>query len=208
MIGHSGLGDAQNLDKAYNTAAATAMAIGAATGPVGAAIGAAVAASIKIAQALHIGYGCGPTCVQATQLVNDAEPLFRNNVALYEGGQIDQATAQYNYSQLWDAVVRSCGAIDGDAGKKCVTDRQAGSCKYKQIAEPKYPGEPKLGECWNWDAAYHQPLLLESLNPVGASGTVGGTLDSVTSTLTSNPMLLVGVGLLAVGLMSSSKGGN
>jgi hypothetical protein len=76
MLGNCGMGSAQNLDSAYNSAAATAMAVGAATGPVGMAIGAAVAASIKIAQALHIGYGCGPTCVQATQLVNEAEPFL------------------------------------------------------------------------------------------------------------------------------------
>ena len=105
---------------------------------------------------------------------------------------------------MWSAIQQACGGIPGAAGKNCVSDRQAGSCKWKQTAAPKYPGEPNLGECWNWDAAYHQPLLQPALVPMSGSG-VTGSLTSVANDLMSNPVLLVGVGLLVVGLMSKGS---
>jgi hypothetical protein len=86
-------------------------------------------------------------------------------------------------------VVRSCGAIPGDAGKNCVGDRQAGACKWKDG-----------GSCWNWDIGYKQPLLQPSKVPMVG---VGESLNSLTQGLTESPMLLVGVGLLMVGFMAS-----
>jgi hypothetical protein len=208
MIGSCGMGSAKNLDTFYNTQISGALAVGAVTGPIGAAVGALVAAGFKIAQALHIGYGCGPTCQEATQIVNSAESTFNMNVDGYESGQIDQATAISNWNGMWNAIQQSCGQIPGDAGKNCISDRQAGSCKWKQTAagaSKGYPGVPKEGECWNWDLGYHQPLLLPALVPYSAGGGVTGSLNSIATDLTSNPMLLVGAGLLMVGLMSGGK---
>ena len=161
--------------------------------PIVAAVGGLVAAAGAIAGALHIGQGCGATCIQATSIVNSAEPAFRLNLEGYENGTIDQTTALNNFNQMWTAIQQSCGQIPGTAGEKCVSDRQAGACTWKQTANPEYPGQPNIGACWNWWNAYHDPLEQPSLVP-----TSGGT---VVSGLTSNPTLLIGAGLLVVALM-------
>jgi hypothetical protein len=207
--GMEGLGDTQSLDTTYNAISASGAAVAAACA-VCAPVAGLIAAAAQIAKALKIGYGCGPTCIQATQIVNSAESTFNQNVDEYESGGIDQATAINNWNGMWGAIQQACGAIPGAAGIDCVSDRAAGSCKWKQTAvgaSKGYPGVPKEGECWNWDLGYHQPLLLPALVPYGGgvTGSLNSVADSVVSSLTSNPMLMVGVGLLLVGLMS--KGG-
>ena len=204
MIGSCGLGcdglSGTAANATYAAITTSGMVVAAACAVCAPVVGLVIAAA-AIAKALNVGEGCGPTCIQATNIVNQAEPIFRQNVAEYESGGIDQATAVSNWTQMWSAIQQACGGIPGAAGSKCVSDRAVGSCKYKQTAAPKYPGEPQLGECWNWDAAYHQPLLQPALVAFSGGG-VNGSLNSVVSSLTSNPMLLIGAGLLVVGLMS------
>lgn len=154
------------------------------TGPVGAAIAGLVAAGAAIAGALGVGEGCGPTCVQATQIVNNAEPTFRANLAAYENGQIDQATAISNYQQMQNAVTQACSGIPGDAGSRCVSDRfPPSACTWKNN-----------GQCWNWYTGYYLPLEQPSTTPM-----VSGVSSSVSS-LVSNPMVLVAGILLLVGI--------
>ncbi len=159
--------------------------IGLPAGAVMAAVGGLVALGSTIAGALHIGEGCGPTCIQATQLVNDAEPILRNNVTEYTAGHLDQGTALLNFNQVWTAVQQGCGAIPGAAGSNCVGDRQAGACKWKDAN----------GQCWNWDIGYRQPLLVPNGVGVGVGSGVSMT------NLTSDPMLMIGAGLLLLGLI-------
>ena len=90
--GMGGLGSAQTMDTTYNTVTAVGGTIASVGGPIGGAVGALIAAGAQIAKALKIGYGCGPTCQQATQIVNSAESVFNQNVDEYESGGIDQAT--------------------------------------------------------------------------------------------------------------------
>lgn len=162
--------------------------IGLPAGAVLAAVGGLVALGSVIAGALHIGEGCGPTCVQATQIVNQVEPVMLDNLHSYQSGQMDQGTALHNYDQLWTVVEQSCGAIPGAAGENCVSDRKAGACKWHDAN----------GQCWNWDIGYRQPLLVSN----GVTGNAGG-IDL--SSFTSNPMLLVGAGVLVLGLMMGGK---
>lgn len=209
MVGSCGLGCeglGATADTVYAGITTSGLAVAAACA-VCAPIAGLVIAAAQIAKALKIGYGCGPTCIEATKIVKQAEPLFNQNVDEYESGGIDQATAVSNWNQLWTAVQQSCGQIPGAAGSNCVKDRAAGSCKWKQTAagaSKGYPGVPKEGECWNWDLGYYQPLLQPALVPYAGSG-IAGSLDSITSTLISNPLLLVGAGLLLVSLMSKGK---
>ena len=147
--GMEGLGSVQTMDTTYNTVTAVGGTIASVGGPIGGAVGALIAAGAQIAKALKIGYGCGPTCQQATQIVNSAESTFNMNVDGYESGQIDQATAISNWNGMWNAIQQSCGQIPGAAGRDCVSDRAAGSCKWKQTAagaSKGYPGVPKEGE--------------------------------------------------------------
>jgi hypothetical protein len=151
----------------------------------------------QLLNAFGVGEGCGPTCVQATQIVNQVEPLLKQNVTLYQSGQEDQPTALNNWGRLWGVVTQGCNAIPGAAGQNCISDRQAGACK---------PEWKTNGQCWNWDIGYHQPLLVAPINNPAPLDTIsGGSASGVVSELTSNPMVLVGLGLLVVGLMVGGK---
>jgi hypothetical protein len=180
---------------------AAMMAAAPATGPAAPFVLAA-GIIVTVLGKIGIGGGCGSNCTQATAAVQSAEPTLRNNVAGYEQGLIDQATAQNNYNQIWAAVESACAIIPGAAGTNCTGDRQQGSCKYKQTANPEYPGEPALGDCWNWYEAYYSPLTLPSLVPYsGESSTGTDSISSLVSSLTSSPILLIG-GLIAVAMMA------
>jgi len=178
------------------------LGISAAAGPVGIAVAGVVAAGAAIASALGVGSGCGQSCIQATNVVNQAEPVLKQNLDAYESGQIDQDTAQSNYAQVWTAVQQACGGIPGAAGQDCISDRAEGSCKWKQTASPTYPGEPALGDCWNWYEAYYNPLTLPALVPMQSSS-VGGTVSSLVGDVTSSPLLLVG--LVAAGVLVATS---
>jgi hypothetical protein len=119
---------------------------------LGGAIAGMIAAGSAIASALGVGSGCGQTCIEATQIVNQAEPLFEQNVALYQSGQIDQATAIATFDNMWAAVEQACSGIPGAAGTNCVADRQEGACKWRDVN----------GECWNWFKGYRDPLLVSN----------------------------------------------
>jgi hypothetical protein len=107
--------------------------------PVVAAVGAVVALASTIAGAIHIGEGCGPTCIEATSIVNKAEVVLKQNLAAFQAGQLDTATALDNFNRVWQAVEQSCAAVPGDAGKNCVGDRQRGGK-------------------WDWFVYYYDPI--------------------------------------------------
>jgi hypothetical protein len=107
--------------------------------PVVAAVGALVELGSAIAGALHIGEGCGPTCVQATSIVNQVEVVMKQNLVAFQGGQLDRQTAIDNFSRLWNTVLQGCSAIPGAAGTNCIGDRQRGGK-------------------WNWFALYLDPI--------------------------------------------------
>ena len=192
MIVHpQGLGSAgSNAGTAVGGAVAAAgglvsgTIIGLPAGAVMAAVGGLIALGSTIAGALHIGEGCGPTCIQATQIVNQAEPTFKVNLDAYENGVIDRATAVSNFNQMWVAIQQSCGAIPGTAGADCVGDRKEGACKWKDN-----------GECWNWFVGYRDPLLKDPTNApvVSTSSSTVGEIDS---------SLIIGGALLLVAMMT------
>src|SRR5271157_1359998 len=73
------------------TALASALATAAAVTPPPANLILGIAAGIAGAlAALGVGQGCGQTCIQATNVVNTAEPSFLANVQQYESGAITQ----------------------------------------------------------------------------------------------------------------------
>lgn len=163
----------------------TLLGVSALAGPVGIAVGGIVAAAAAIAGVLGVGSGCGQTCVQATSIVNQAEPILRQNLAAYQSGQIDQATAISNYNQVWQSVLTACAAIPGVAGQNCVGDRQQGACHYKDAT----------GNCWNWYVGYYVPLLT-----VIPSNTTNTT--SLVSEITgSGSGLMIAAALGVVGLI-------
>lgn len=164
----------------------------------------AAAAIAKTLAALGVGAGCGATCIQATNLVNGAEPNFLANVQQYENGQITQEQAQANYQALVQAMQAGCSAIPGQAGQSCFSDRfGSGSCKWKQTANGDtlgLPGVPAVGECWNWELGYGAPLNYPPVNaPAAASATgeVSSVLSSVGISSSIAVPLMIGAAVLA-----------
>lgn len=177
-----GMGSQVPLGKLGMAAAATSLATAAAvTPPPANIILGAAAAIVSILSAAGVGQGCGQTCIQATSIVNRAEPAFLANVQQYENGEISQAQAQQTWNNLWLAVQGSCAAIPGPAGQDCVNDRAQGACKWRQTPNGDtlgLPGVPQVGECWNWYSGYYEPLtyppvVSNSGSPAQSSATPG-----------------------------------
>jgi hypothetical protein len=163
----------------------------------------AAAGIAKLLATLGVGSGCGQTCIQATNVVNQAEPALLANIQQYENGEITQEQAQATYSAIMQGLQVSCSAIPGQAGQDCWTDRQAGSCKWKQTTDSPllgYPGEPQPGDCWDWVSGYGTPLTLPPLvatSPAASSvGSAISTVSSDASAIASSVGLPSGMGSL------------
>lgn len=91
--------------------------------------------------------------VETTAIVNQAEPVLRDNLNLYLSSPIRskkmQAAALSNFDTTWAHVVALCNTPnEGDPGKRCTDDRDAGSCTWHDAA----------GACWNWFSGYRDPI--------------------------------------------------
>lgn len=145
-------------------ATATGLSLGLAVPIVGAALAGITFAVMKLIQ----NSGCGPTCIQASDYANQAEPLLRQNLNAYFAlpkprSQSAQSAALQNFDAIWAQLVKlwSDPAL-GNAGKRGISDRQAGACTWKQNAdygaEIMAAGEPAIGQCWNWESGYRRPI--------------------------------------------------
>lgn len=196
-------------EMAENAAAAALSAAAVVTPPPANVILLAAAGVAKILAALGVGEGCGETCIQATSIVNNAEPSFLANLQQYENGQVTQAQAISTYNSLWQAMVVSCSAISGSAGQDCISDRQEGACHWKATGTPPTPYSPEDGACWNWYLAYYVPLTYPPTNApapapsttaaTSSTGPASGSSSSTSSIFSGNGMFyLLGAGLLAL----------
>lgn len=228
-----GMGDQQSANQAV-AAGSAALTAGAAVaqslGLISAAavpfIGPAIAAVTIGIGTLVRNSGCGITCVETSQWANQAEPLLAQDLQEYFAVPPPRAkslkeTALKNFDSVWATLRQQCGQPGtGNAGVRCISDRQAGACKWKQTADSPllgYPGEPQPGECWNWFSGYRDPiandtevvpdaqLLAQSAAAAGTAATNSllGTLASTTGLSTSNLLLLAAVGLVVAGLVMS-----
>jgi hypothetical protein len=140
------LGSAQTTSEIY-----TGIETGAAFIPV---VGPFIADAAAIAQSFGIGKGCGPTCTSSTQVVNQAEPIMKQNLAAAQaqaqanGGWLtpdEMASAVNNFNAIWAQVVKGCGQIPPPGGTQCISDRQPGG-KY------------------DWTSYYLQPIQAIPVN--------------------------------------------
>lgn len=194
-------------------AGSSAVAIGAATGaiagPVGAAIGAGIGVVTMLVSDLIANSGCGQTCVETSSWANQAEPLLSQNVQAYFAqpsprSQSSQTAALANFDSVWAALVAQCSqAGTGDAGKRCISDRQAGACTWKQTSTSSLlsiPGEPQAGACWNWFSGYRDPIANDAVVEDSSSALALGAADtSATATSSSSylvPALIAGAVLV------------
>lgn len=153
-------------------------------------IGAAIVAVTILATVLIKNSGCGQTCIETSGWANQAEPLLRQNIAAYFGiaaprSQSQQNAALANFDAIWATLVNMCSApATGDAGVRCISDRQSGACKWNATADSPWPGGPAAGACWNWFNAYRDPIANDS-NVVADS--VSSIASSAVSELSSLP---------------------
>ena len=175
-------------------------------------IGAALAGITILATYLIANSGCGQTCIETSQWANQAETLLGQNIATYFAipaprSMSQQNAALANFDAVWARLVQMCSdPSTGDAGKRCISDRQAGSCAYTQPASKVPPwGTPPAGACWNWFAGYRDPIANDSaVYDDSVSAAVDSAGSSVSSALDSTglstPALLGLVAAAALGI--------
>jgi len=164
-------------------------------------IGAAIAGVTILATALIKNSGCGQTCIETSGWANQAEPLLRQNITAYFGiaaprSQSQQNAALANFDAIWATLVNMCSnPSTGNAGKRCISDRQSGACTWKATADSPWPGGPIAGSCWSWFNAYRDPIAND---PNVVADSVSSMATSAVSELSSLPTWELAVAALVL----------
>ncbi len=175
-------------------------------------IGPALMGATLLAQYLIANSGCGQTCIITSQWANQAADALQQLKDAYFAlpaprTQTQKALTLAGMNDLMKQLKQACGQPGtGDAGRRCISDRQAGACVWHQTKTPVYPGDPQIGECWNWDNGYFQAVRQD---PVVPDPTVADTVSSDLSNIFGGgsagsssslwPLLLLG-GLVYAGV--------
>lgn len=137
-------------------------------------VGPAIAAA-TLAIALIENSGCGQTCIVSTNFANQANAAMQKNIEAYFAQPVrylsSQQAALANFDHFWAWLQQQCGNQQlGNAGVRCITDRQAGACTWHQPAASVPPwGTPAAGECWNWFNGYRDPIANDHAGMLGAN---------------------------------------
>ncbi len=211
-----GLGDQQSAQQAvqYGSAGASAATAGAlAAGLIPAAavpfIGPAIAGVALLASYLIKNSGCGQTCIQTSSWANQAQDALKQNIDAYFAQSIrtraSQVLAMQTFDQIWAKLVQLCGDPQwGDAGKRCISDRQRGACTWPAAENSQWPGGVQKGECFNWFAAFRDPIandpgVVDDSVASQVSNVFGGGSAAGGSNLL--PLALIG-GLVLAGVLA------
>jgi hypothetical protein len=224
----SGLGDQQSAQLGVQlgaTAASGAVGAAAAAGLISATavpvIGAAVAGVALLVTDLVKNSGCGQTCIETSQWANQAEAALQQNINAYFAlpaprAKSNQDLALQTFDQIWAALTgpNNCGnPAMGDAGVRCITDRERGACKWRSTVNvTAYPGAVPVGECWNWFLGYRDPIandpdvvpdstLLPAATTAVLQQTTAGVLQAVGIPANYTLPVLIGLGVLLVYLV-------
>jgi hypothetical protein len=154
-------------------------------------VGPAIAAATLVA--IYLAKGCGDTCIVASNYANEAEEALKQNLNAYLSlptprPRSAQVVALANFKTVWEALQRACNTPAlKDAGQRCITDRQAGACVWRDSS----------GQCWNWDSGYRAPIANDS-NVVddSISGTASSFFSSFGGSDSNMLPLLLGAGLI------------
>jgi len=210
-----GLGDAGQIVGATGSAAGPVITAAAAPA-VATALGISASVAIPLVGAAFAGVlfgieailhsGCGQACIATSQWANEAEPLLRQNIDTYfrlpVRTRTDQQSALRMFDAIWAGLVERCSQPGlSTAGRNCIADRQQGACKWKQTGESPWPGGPDLGQCWNWFAAYRDPIANDTdvvSEEQAVLSSAGEFVSQAGDTLKANPLLaLAAAGLIA-----------
>lgn len=186
-VATAGIASALSTTTAAGATTILGMAPALAVPIIGAALAGITFAAIKLIQ----NSGCGPTCIQATEYANQAEPLLRQNLNAYFAlpkprSQSAQTAALQNFDAIWAQLVKLWSDPSlGNAGKRGISDRQAGACTWKQNAdygaEISAAGEPGMGQCWNWFSGYRDPIANDPNVVPDAQANLPGSFGSLVS---------------------------
>lgn len=169
-------------------------------------IGPALMGATLLVQYLVANSGCGQTCIETSQWANQAAAALQQVLDGYFAlsaprTKTQQALALANFDTIWAQLQQACGQPGtGNAGKRCISDRQRGACVWRQNQTPGHPGEPAIGECWNWFNGYRDPIANDPVVPDPTlTSELSSTVDSLTAASGGNllPLLMVG-GLVAL----------
>lgn len=155
-------------------------------------IGAALAGVAIAAEFLIRNSGCGITCVETSEWANKAEPILKQNLQAYQAlpsprTQSQQTAALAIFDNIWGQLSQLCSQPGtGNAGVRCISDRQAGACKWKDSS----------GQCWNWFSGYRDPIANDKVVP-DDQATPGALLNSG-SLFSLPPWLVFGAAALAI----------
>lgn len=155
-------------------------------------IGAAIVGVTMLAVMLIKNSGCGQTCVVTSQWANQAADALQKNLDAYRATvphtKATQGVALANFDAIWAALEQQCGQPGtGDAGKRCISDRQRGACTWKDN-----------GQCWDWFIAYRDPIandpnvVDDSLSATSVSETLDSLFSSGGGSTSLLPILLIG----------------
>jgi hypothetical protein len=215
-----GLGDAASDAKAVQQVgsvvtgpvvgilAAHAATVAAATGTTASIAGLSLSVAVPIIGAALVGVtmlavyliqnsGCGQTCIVTSQWANKAEDALRQNLAAYMAlpaprPAAAKAVALANFDAIWKTLEAQCGQPGtGNAGVRCITDRQSGACKWRDAS----------GQCWNWFLGYRSPIEQDvpaSDTATSTSGSAAGLISSLETPGSSLLPLLAMGGLVAL----------
>jgi hypothetical protein len=231
---YPGLGDVTTAAIGAGVTGATTgltIAAGAAAIPVAGAIIAAGAALYSLITAIINNSGCGQTCVISSNDANNVQAALLANLRAYTSlpvrTQSDQAQALANFDYAWGQLNQMCSNPQlGDAGKRCISDRQAGACTWKTTQGGWTQnndgscswtdfGPAGSGDvCWNWFSGFRDPIANDPcVVPDSVASAASGTGSSITSGvntlaaslgLNSTTLLLIAAG--AVLLLGSTGG--
>lgn len=120
--------------------------------------------------------GCGSTCIQATNIANQAGDLMLQNLQAYLEAPLphtsaNQAAAIANFNSLWSGLDSACSSPAlSTAGANCIADRDQSACVYKTSPggwqqdssgawSYVYPGANGSGStCWNYFVGFYDPI--------------------------------------------------
>ncbi len=175
---HPALGDARPVTQAISSGLLSAAGI-VSTVPGGQLPGAIIAAVGAMTGLIGGLFKPDLTKIEATRIVDQIEAqTLKPMIASWQSLNPEQKTRsmQSTYLQIfdkaWAAVLQGCGNPNlGPAGAACISDRQAGSCKWNGPD----------GQCWNWHIGYRDPVANDpDVHPDPAPAA-----DAITSTVSS-----------------------
>lgn len=130
----------------------------------------------------------GKQKVAATNIVNDAERLLKQNLDNYLAVPPEkrtkqlQAQALQNFEIAWQGVLQGCNDPSlGDAGRRCIDER-------------------KQGGKFDWFAAYQTPIASDA-----AAGSSGNVVEDIVSNPMGNIIPLVAGAVLLVVILKQFK---